>query len=604
MKPDGSAALVATLNDLMEKGDVASALATCRERLDRTPDDADAHRHLSQLRAAIGEFAAARRSGRRACELAPEDPRCWSDLGRVHALEGRFRDAAASFAAALRADARHADAWHNLGVALKRLGDRPGAFTALRTALLVDPARAETYLNLGALLIDAGQLEDALECFERAAKHDPRLARARRRLARHFSQTGRVRRAESLFRQSLELDPDHIEGWLGLGRALEDLGEADGALSCYQQALARRPANAWALSQYLALARGCVDRALLDRAHAALRDPQARDDAKALVGYGLVKHHDRRKDYCAAASAASLANAARRRATGALDRDGLEARVGRIIAAYDRDFFLRRRRFGLGTDQPVFIVGLPRSGTTLTERIIDAHPLLHGAGELPDLGRLAARAAAERSPEPGPTWQAAQLLAEPARPGSPDGEMASRMLARRYLDALRAGAPKRRLRISDKSPLNFFHLAFAALLFPNARVIHCTRDARDNALSIWLENFSEEQPWATDFSDLAFYRSQYLRLMDHWRAQLPLPVLDVVYEDTVADLEKQARRIMDFLGAPWSDVCLDFHRNARAVQTPSRWQVRRPIYAGSIGRWRDYAVYLPDLDAALIGPPA
>lgn len=182
-------------------------------------------------------------------------------------------------------------------------------------------------------------------------------------------------------------------------------------------------------------------------------------------------------------------------------------------------------------------------------------------------------------------WQAA---------GKPD-ERRSRLMAADYLRALRDGAPKRRLRISDKSPLNFFQLALAAVLFPNARVIHCTRDARDYALSVWMENFNVEQRWSTGFDDLAFFTGQYRRLMGHWQEALPLRILEMRYEDTVADVEGQARRLIAFLGVPWDRRCLDFHRSERAVQTPSRWQVRQPIYARSVARWRAYAEHLPEL---------
>jgi hypothetical protein len=262
--------------------------------------------------------------------------------------------------------------------------------------------------------------------------------------------------------------------------------------------------------------------------------------------------------------------------------------VDGAVSAYSADFFSERRRFGVGAEQPVFIVGLPRSGTTLTEQILAAHPLLHGAGELPDLARIAARFADGEGAEP---WMAAARL----------DERRSLICAGAYLKALRDGAPKGRLRISDKSPLNFFQLAFAALLFPGARVIHCRRSARDNALSIWLENFGVDQRYATDFGDLAFFAERHRRLMAHWREALPLRMLEVRYEDTVADLEGQARRLIDFLGVPWDSCCLYFHKSGRAVQTPSRWQVRQPIYSRSVGRWKRYAERLPGLVAAFDG---
>jgi tetratricopeptide (TPR) repeat protein len=570
----------------LDARDFTGALSLCREAAGRHPDDVGTHRLLAELLSAAGDPAAARHHARRACELAPDDPRGWCGLGQAQAEAGEFEAAARAFGKSIEIDPRHADGWHNLGSALKALGDREGAFDAFKSALAIDGARAGTYVNLGNLLIESEQFDDAVECFERAARFDPTLAVARYRLAQQMSESGRVQRAESLFRQSLGLDPNHIQGWLGLGRTLEDLGEAEGALGCYRNVLARLPNHPQAIGQYLALIKGEADSTVLERAQALFANANTGDEARALIGYGLLKFHDRRGEFKYAAQAGLIANATRRRQAGPLDRVGLAQRIDSIIATYDRDFFAERRRFGVGNDQPVFIVGLPRSGTTLTEQILAAHPLLHGAGELPDLARIAL-GSIDDGDEP---WQAASKL----------NEMQSREKAGEYLKSLRAGAPERRLRISDKSPLNFFHLAFAALLFPNARVVHCIRGARDNALSIWMENFNADQRYATDFDDLAFYRTQYERLMAHWREHLPLPLLDLHYEDTVADLEAQARRLIDFLGAPWDSSCLDFHKSERAVQTPSRWQVRQPVYSKSVARWRSYADHLPALDAAFL----
>lgn len=569
---------------LLDTRDFSGALALCQKRLQEAPDDADAHRYLAQVQAARGLFDLALLSAQRACELTPGDPRAWSDLGRVQARAGKLQQAVASFRRAVMLDSRYADGWHNLGTALKQLGQREAAFLAFKNALTLEPTRADTYLNLGNLLIEADQFEDAVECFERAAQHDPTLAKARSRLAQEFSQRGKVKRAEALFRQSLVMDPDHVQGWFGLGRTLEDIGEAEGALGCYLNVLARRPGHPRALEQYLGLARGEAKSEILAIAHAALANVKVQDEAKALIGYGLAKYHDRRGEYAKAAAAGVAANAARRRASGPLDREKLAARIDGLIAAYHADFFAQREHFGGNTDQPVFIVGLPRSGTTLTEQILSAHPLLHGAGELPNLARIAVRSVEDQEKP----WQAAMTL----------DAIKSRTLAHEYLRALRDGAPKERLRISDKSPLNFFHLAFVALLFPKARVVHCRRDVRDTALSIWMENFNSDQRYATDFDDLAFFTARYERLMAHWRSVLPLAILEMQYEETVEDVETQARRLMTFLDVPWDARCLDFHKNERAVQTPSRWQVRQPIYSRSVARWKNYAKYAPELVTA------
>jgi tetratricopeptide (TPR) repeat protein len=530
----------------------------------------------------VGRSREAETASRRATALAPEDPRAWSDLGRVHALQGKFQDAERCFRVAVSLDGGHADAWHNLGTALRQLGRYEAAFTALKRALQLDPSRPGTYLNLGALLIESQQLDDALECFERAAKLDPALARAQSRIASHLSARGKVELAEGHFRKSIALDPAHVDGWLGLGQTLEDTGDADGALGCYRNALARVPSHAPALGRYLALLRTPAPDALLRTARAALDDSQRPGDGRALVGYGLAKYHDRQKDLAAAAAAARAANEARRRQAGAFDRAAFDGRMAATMQACDSAFFEARRGFGLGTDQPVFIVGLPRSGTTLIEQILANHPMLHGAGELPDLPRLAALAS------PDAPWLSATRVTHAS----------GVEFAHEYLRALREGAPRGRLRITDKTPFNFFQLGFAALLFPQARVIHCRRDARDNALSIWLENFNADQRYATDFGDIAHLRKGYERLMSHWQAALPLEILDVDYESLVAGTEREARRIVEFLGAPWDRRCLDFHESARAVQTPSRWQVREPIYTRSVERWRAYAPYLPEIEAA------
>jgi len=568
-----------TLQAALKRGDVAGAMRLCESAAAQDDNDPDALRHLALMLAADGRGPLAIETGKRACALSPDNPRGWSDLGRVYALLERYDEALLCFREAIDADKGHADAWHNLGTALRRLGRPEEAFDALKQALLLDPARADTYLNLSNLLVERAQFDDALKCLERAVRHDPTLATAQSRLAEQVSANGGLERAESLFRKSVSLDPKNLDGWLGLGQILEDTGDAESALSCYRSILAQQPGHAAALGRYLALLRSEVSADLLAAARRALDDEQRADEARACIGYGLAKYLDRRGDYAQAATTARAANAARRRHAGGFDRAAFNSRVTSICETFDAKFFAERRTFGLGTDQPVFIVGLPRSGTTLTEQIVSAHPLFHGAGELPDLPRLAAR---EHGQAP---WRAASML-DAAR---------SRELAHTYLRALRNGAEKGLLRITDKSPFNFFQLAFAALLFPQARVIHCRRNARDNALSIWLEDFNANQHYATDFGDLACLRAGYERVMAHWRQALPLAVLDVDYEALVADLEGESRRIVQFLGAPWDRRCLDFHLNERAVRTPSRWQVRERIYSRSVKRWRLYAPYLADL---------
>lgn len=373
----------------------------------------------------------------------------------------------------------------------------------------------------------------------------------------------------------------------GLARTLEDIGRAEDAERCYRRVLALHPLHPWALGQLLSLKGAAADDALCAAAKRALEQEATPDSAKALIGYGLGKALDGQGDHDAAFAVIRCANDARRRQAGAFDADAFERRIERLIDTFTMEFFEERAGFGVDSDLPVFIVGMPRSGTTLTEQILDRHPQMFGAGELTHLAELAAGLRQRFHLEA--SWpECAALLSEEN----------IRENAHAYLAKLRARAPRGALRISDKSPLNFHHLGLAALLYPNARVVHCQRDPIDTCVSIYFENFRPNQTYATDLGELAAYYQGYERLMAHWRRVLPLPMLHLRYEETVVGLDERARALVDFMKAPWDARCLDFHASDRAVQTPSRWQVRRPIYTSSVGRWRRYRRHLTALENA------
>lgn len=568
------------------QGDVHTALAAYQRLLARERDNPTLLRYFGLARFQLGAHEQGLAALERATRLAPADAAAWSDLGRMCAVLDRMEQAVDCFGQAVAADPEYADGWHNLGIALRRCGDAPGALEAYRRALALDPARAETYLNLGNLLVDDGQTDNAVESFKRAAQLDAKLAQARASLATELSGRGDVGEAEFVYRQAIALNPEHVQAWYGLGRTLEDLGRAHDAAQCYRRVLALRPGQPWALGQLLGLAGVAADD-LAPVARRAMAAQETPDEAKAMIGYGLGKACERGGDYDAAFAAYAGANRARRAQAGGLDRAAFERRIDNLIVTFDEAFFASRRRYGIGTDLPVFIVGMPRSGTSLTEQILDSHPRALGAGELPHLAELAA----------GLQWQFG--LDRPWPLSAPAlTDMHVHELAHAYLDKLRAKAPAAVLRASDKSPLNFFHLGLVALLFPQARIVHCRRDPIDSCWSIFGESFRSNQTYATDLDDLAVYYRGYERLMAHWRAVLPLPMLELPYEAVVADIEAQARKLVAFMGLPWDERCLDFHRSRRAVQTPSRWQVRKPVYSSSVGRWRRYDRHLATLKAA------
>jgi hypothetical protein len=265
-----------------------------------------------------------------------------------------------------------------------------------------------------------------------------------------------------------------------------------------------------------------------------------------------------------------------RRAVGAHhDGDLLSSRVDRSIATFTPNFFALTRDWGEASELPVFIVGMPRSGTTLVEQVASSHPDVFGAGELRDMANIASAITSDQ-------WQRSMIA-------SAAGEQLDRLRAR-------GGSA---LRVIDKMPSNVGRMGLIATLFPSARVIFCRRDPRDTCLSCFFQRFSDGNLFSFDLAQCGRYHVQTDRLIAHWLNVLPLRMLQVQYEDLVTDLEGASRRIIDFLGLSWNPACANFHRTERTVQTASDWQVRQPIYTRSIGRWRNYERHLGPLLVAL-----
>ena len=261
--------------------------------------------------------------------------------------------------------------------------------------------------------------------------------------------------------------------------------------------------------------------------------------------------------------------------------------VDNLLRQFDPALFERTAGMGLDTRRPVFVFGLPRSGTTLIEQVLASHPQVHGAGEL----RLT-RQSFESIP---------RLLDRSELPLNciPHlDEPAIRRLARQHLDALQALDQGRADRVVDKMPDNYLYLGLLAVLFPVAVFIHCRRHLHDVAVSCWMTDFRSIR-WANHPEHIGSRFRQYLRLMEHWQAVLPVPLHEVNYEETVADLEGVARRLVAACRLPWNPACLEFHTTRRPVRTASITQVRQPIYRRSVARWKNYERELADLFAAL-----
>ena len=578
---------------LFSQGKPAEAAEAIEEALRLRPDYAEAHTNLGVALHALGQWDRAIACYRRALSLGPDHAVVRNYLGVALKEHGELQEAIACFQRALQLKPDYAEAYHNLGGALRSQGDLAGAVAAYRQALWLDPAYAEAHHNLGVALEGQGHAQEAVACYRQALQIRPNNPGACVNLGHALYDQGDVEGAGAAYRQALSLLPDCADAHNGLTYVLEDQGRAGEAVGHALEALRLRPDWAQPLFMLAELAaNGYYEfpEAQLQRIQTLLRDPSLPLGDASLLHFALALVREKAGAYDDAFDSCRQGNASQHRLlheTGrAFDPDKHDQFIDQLIATFTPAFFERTRTFGLDTELPVFIVGIPRSGTTLVEHILARHPQVFGAGELQEVARL--------------------VTELPARLGTPEDyprcvdhldQRVAQAMAQDYVQEIsRRGGQA--VRVTDKAPLTYLHLGLLAVLYPRARVIHCRRDPRDVCLSCYFHYFRRAD-FAWDLGDLGRYYRACERLMEHWRAVLPVQMLDVVYEDLVAHQEAVTRQLVAFCGLQWDDRCLTFYESRRPVQTASKLQVRRPIYTTSVGRWRRYEAHLGPLLEAL-----
>lgn len=460
--------------------------------------------------------------------------------------------------------------------------DQMGMVEAYAAAHRAYPNNGDILLNLTRALLNANKAERAeltlLAAFERAEPAPVLLAL----LGDAYFRQGKLGSAEQVLAQALDADPSNQTALTVLAkiRTAEDKNEEASAL------LDRlRPPLEPSAVVTLASVRRRQKR--IDEAERLLTELLERRDVKpdslsaSKFVLGAIRESQNRYD-----EAFQLYREANDASLAKFDPEILRAHTSMLMEVYNAWKAPTYAR-GDPTEVPIFIVGMPRSGTSLVEQILASHPEVHGAGELSDIEIITRRACrrlgiqARPYPEYVPTLSREQVLA----------------LGRPYLDRIRATAPGA-ARHTDKMPHNFRHVGFIWQLFPKARIIHCRRDPIDTCLSCFATSFNASHGYSNSLSGLACMYGEYRRLMQHWRTSLPLNLLEVVYEELVYSPEEWSRKIIEFAGLPWNDKCLDFHKTKRAVLTASVDQVRRPVYDSSIGRWKKFETHLkPLIDA-------
>jgi tetratricopeptide (TPR) repeat protein len=495
--------------------------------------------------------------------------------------QGAYLEAIDIFSDLLELDPRDAIALNNLGAALSRLSRFQEAEEYFRSAVKIRPDFVEAHSNLGMVLRWRGFLDDSEKALRQALKLNSRYVDARIGLGMTLTISNRFREATGHFKKALKMRPRDPEVLYGMGQIAGMEGRFDESEKILKRALEVSPKMpaAWA-------------------ALAGLRKMTPSDDAwlrtveeiaagsgippmeSATLHFAMGKYYDDIGQFERAFKNFRTANELLKPIAESYDREARKNFVDRLIGLQPTNKMAAAPGGASASMRPVFVVGMMRSGTSLTEQIIASHPMAKGAGEL-EYWNTAVR-------EHGAEMRQGQNLIE---------ERAKQRLAEGYLRTLEKVSPTA-LRVIDKAPLNSDHLDIIHSTFPNARIIYMRRDPIDTCLSCYFQNFSLGHTFTFDLSDLAHYYHEHHRLMNHWRTVLPQgSILDVPYEELVADQEGWTRKMLDFIELEWDARCLEFQATERAMKTASFWQARQKIFNSSVQRWRNYEKFVDQVPA-------
>ena len=585
--PNHSQARAALAEILSATGETEKAAEQWRVLVEAEPGNVA---HLLDLGIAlhqIGRIDEAIEEFRRAVDLQPQAAATWCNLGAALRIAGQASEAIEVLEKAVELDPRLLAAHTNLAAACVSLKDLTRAMKACRAALDLAPRDASVHSTTAKTLLKAGELAMGEDHLRIAIRLEPGSVDLRTELGDLLRNQGRFDDADTEFTEALRLDPQSADAMAGRIGLLLERNDPDAALALAESSLRVQPYEVTVAS---AAASVYIECRRYDEAAALLQrqvDHQNTSPAQRhMLLFRLADVYDRTADYAVAWKTYEQANHAKE---VSFNREAVSVQIESIRRVFSRSFLRSAPRADTGPLRPVFIAGMPRTGTTLVEQILDSHPDLTGTGEIGLMGRIVGRI------EPlagisGPFPQCAATLT---------GENLQRLaeFAFQELGKMALGTQA----ITEKTPANFLYLGLIEMLFPEARIIWCLRDPLDTCLSCYFHDFTGALPFAYDLENLGFYYRRHLELLEHWKQTLSIPLLTVQYEELVTDQETMTHRLLEFCDLPWNEACLNFHRNERVAQTASIQQVRKPIYRSSVNRHRNYEQYLQPLKDALAG---
>ena len=566
---------------LMQKNRAPEALPVLERATHLDPTLEKAWFTLGRALAMQGRGAEADAAFERSFALSPE--RRLMALAAEHQKEGRNDEAEHLYRRILRHNPRNVDALRLLGLIALHAERADEAESLLEKAIALAPDFIAAIIDLGRLRKEQDRYGAALECFDKAIAIDPGNAQAHYLRGATLAPASFTQEAIDAYQQCLRLRPNHIAALLGLGHVLKAVGRYDESVASYTECIRQSPESGetyWSLANLKTYRFDDATVAEMERRIAG-SGLSASSEVHFLFALGTASED--RGDFDRAWHYYRMGNT-KQRALVSYDPVQTETMNDRLVRVFSADFLQSCRGSGLADPAPIFIMGLPRSGSTLLEQILASHSQVEGTSELPYLGRVATWL--NRNRADGINYPEAVRELAPANLTS---------LGRDYLDYAQMHRRSGAVRFIDKMPNNFPSIGFLSLILPEAKIIDARRHPLDACLSCYRQLFAKGQAFTYDLTEIGEYYLQYQRMMDHWAEVLPGRVLTVQYEEVVSDFEAQARRLVEFCGLPWEDACLRFYESDRPVRTPSSEQVRQPIYDRSVGHWRNYEARLDEL---------
>jgi len=639
---------------LINAGQFDQAESVCRAHLANEADDINVLGLLGAILLKLGNTDDARQTLEKTIRIEPAFPKPYEDLGALFLKEGNATKARELLEQSIRLDGEQASAYAALAAACQQLGDAESAAEAHRKYMRLSPvaqtlSRAEKLLtagkaeeaeklcdevsrehpadtkvlrllariaseagrqvvaegllkriitlspdehrcvvDLGLYLAEHGRYPEAVEALEKAVAMKPSAVATQQRLGDFLAILGSPAKALTVYEAALGFDPEYIPAMVGSAHMLRILGRSGEAIDSYETAIARNPAygDAWWSLASLRSYKFSEEQVKEIRAQLAASSDED-TTSKTSLYYALARALEERNDFPAAWANYELGNSLKR-STVQYDPVRIETSHDAVIKQFDTEFLGQFPDDKNAEPGPIFIVGMPRSGSTLIEQILASHSQVEGAAELPYLGLLSESLGDQRATGKPYPEALADLSADRLR-----------AFGKSYLYYSKTNRPQGLPRFTDKMPANFVHVGLIHLTMPNAKIIDARRHPLDTCVGNYRQLFAQGKNFAYDLNECAEYYLDYVRVMDHWDSVLPGRVLRVNYEDLVADVEFEVRRLLSYCDLSWEDACLNFHQTQRAVNTASSEQVRVPIYSDALEFWKNYEPYLDDVKLIL-----